>query len=74
MMVPFGVAHCEFVKLEILASAKRVALRLEPFLQNFMLERGIDEDTAVRVAYVKDFVRSTDWVQDTVHLQKSVCA
>ncbi|MBU4176552.1 MAG: radical SAM protein [Desulfurivibrionaceae bacterium] len=68
------VAHCEFVKLEILASAKLAARRLEPFLQNFKLEGEIDEDTALRVAYVKNFVRSINWVQDNVHLQESVCA
>lgn len=67
------VAHCEFVKLEILASAKLAASRLESFARDFRADREMDEEAALRVAYMKNFAKSICWVQDNVRLKDLAC-
>jgi len=65
------VNHCEFEKLEILASAKLAAKRLEKYVNDHVIDSGeLDEDSVLKVAYLNNLGKAIIWVQDNVHLQE----
>jgi sulfatase maturation enzyme AslB (radical SAM superfamily) len=64
------VAHCEFLKLEVLASAKIAAKRLELLADSFFSEtqEKLDEKLSTKALQMKEFSRAILWVQENVHL------
>ncbi len=63
-------AHCEFLKLEVLASAKLAAKRLEFQAESFFSEaqQKFDEKISSKFLQMKKFSKAIIWVQENVHL------
>jgi len=63
-------AHCEFLKLEVLASAKLAAKRLELLAESFFSEaqEKFDEKMSTNALQMKEFSRAILWVQENVYL------
>jgi uncharacterized protein len=64
------VSHCEFLKLEMLASAKFAASRLELLADRFFSEtqEKSDEKAPSNALQMKELSKAVLWVQENVHL------
>jgi uncharacterized protein len=63
-------AHCEFLKLEVLASAKFAAKRLELLADSFFskTQEKLDEKASTNALQMRGLSRAILWVQENVHL------
>lgn len=63
-------SHCEFLKLEVLASAKLAAKRLEQQADNFFPEtqQKLDKNNPSKYLQIKKFYKTIIWVQENVFI------
>lgn len=64
-------SHCEFLKIEVLASAKLAAKRLEILSERIFPEahEKFDEEMFATVFHMREFSKAIIWVQDNVSFE-----